>query len=41
LKNAVKEVLGTAISCGITVEGKHPRDVQKEIDQGLYDKVLN
>ncbi|MHA1990461.1 MAG: 50S ribosomal protein L11 [Candidatus Hodarchaeales archaeon] len=41
LKNAVKEVLGTAISCGITVEGKHPRDVQKEIDQGLHDKILN
>jgi large subunit ribosomal protein L11 len=25
---------------GITVEGKDPRDVQKEIDQGVYDEIL-
>jgi large subunit ribosomal protein L11 len=25
---------------GITVEGKDPRDVQKEIDQGIYDETL-
>lgn len=39
-KSAVKEVLGTCVSMGITVEGKDPREVQEEIDQGTYDNVL-
>ena len=39
-KAAVKEVLGTCVSMGVTVEGKDPRMVQKEVDKGLYDKVL-
>ncbi len=39
-KNAAKEVIGTCVSMGITVEGKDPRDVQKEIDQGIYDETL-
>ncbi|MGD2249968.1 MAG: 50S ribosomal protein L11 [Candidatus Methanofastidiosia archaeon] len=30
-KNAVKEVLGTCVSMGVTVEGKDPREVQKEL----------
>lgn len=30
----VKEILGTAFSVGCTVDGKHPSDVQKEIDNG-------
>merc|ERR550514_2098723 len=30
----VKEMLGTAFSIGCTVDGKHPRDVQEEIDNG-------
>ncbi|ADC65502.1 Ribosomal protein L11-like protein [Ferroglobus placidus DSM 10642] len=34
LKAAVKEVLGTAVSMGVTVEGKHPKEVQKMIDSG-------
>jgi large subunit ribosomal protein L11 len=25
---------------GITVEGKDPREVQKEISQGIYDEQL-
>jgi large subunit ribosomal protein L11 len=40
LKAAVKEVLGTGVSMGVTVEGKDPRDVQKEIDEGKYDALL-
>ncbi len=35
LKNAVLEVLGTAVSMGVTVEGKNPRDVQRERKEGL------
>ena len=40
LKAAVKEVLGTGVSMGVTVEGKDPREVQKEIDQGKHDALL-
>lgn len=36
-KNATKEVIGTCVSMGLTVEGKDPREVQQEIDQGTYD----
>jgi large subunit ribosomal protein L11 len=36
-KNATKEVIGTCVSMGLTVEGKDPREVQQEIDQGAYD----
>ena len=40
LKNAVKEVLGTCGSMGVTVEGKDPKEVQKEIDAGVYDEYF-
>ena len=39
-KQAVKEIMGTCVSMGITVEGKDPREVQKEVDQGAYDDLL-
>jgi len=35
-----KEVIGTCDSMGITVEGKDPRVVMKEIDEGKYDEVF-
>ena len=41
LKGAVKEVLGSCVSVGLTIEGKEPKEVQKEIDQGSYDKFFN
>lgn len=34
LKGAMKEVLGTCLSMGVTVEGKDPREVQRELDRG-------
>jgi large subunit ribosomal protein L11 len=40
LKLAVKEVLGSCVSMGVTVEGRDPRDVQKEIDEGKYGELL-
>jgi len=40
LKGAAKEILGGCVSMGVTVEGKDPREVQKEIDQGKHDNVL-
>ena len=41
LKRAVKEVVGSCVSMGVTVEGKDPREVQKEIDAGKHDKLLS
>ena len=39
-KTAAKEVMGTCISLGITVEGKDPRELQKELDQGKWDELF-
>jgi large subunit ribosomal protein L11 len=39
-KGASKELLGTCVSMGVTVEGKDPREIQKEIDEGNYDKLF-
>jgi len=41
LKAAAKEVLGGCVSMGVTVQGKDPREVQKEIDEGKYDELLS
>ena len=40
IKDATKELLGTCVSLGVTVEGKDPREVQKDIDSGTYDNVF-
>ncbi len=40
LKQKVKEVVGSCISMGVTVEGKDPREVQREINEGKYDGQL-
>ena len=40
LKLAAKEMLGTCVSLGVTVEGKDPREVQKEIDAGSYGELF-
>jgi len=40
-KAAVKEVLGSCVSLGVTVEGKDPREVQEEIDEGKYDEYFS
>jgi len=40
LKAATKEILGTCLSLGITVEGKSPKEVQREIDAGTYDNIF-
>ncbi len=41
LKAAAKEVLGSCVSIGVTVEGKDPREVQKEIDEDKYNELFN
>ncbi len=40
LKASVKEVLGTCLSMGVTAEGKNPREVLREIEEGKYDQQL-
>ena len=40
MKNMVKEILGTCVSMGITVENKDPREIIKEIDGGRWDDKL-
>ena len=40
LKDATKEMLGTCVSMGVTVEGKDPREVQREIDEGSYEDLF-
>lgn len=40
LKTAVKEIVGSCQSMGVTVEGKHASEVQTLIKNGEYDSVL-
>jgi large subunit ribosomal protein L11 len=40
IKKATKELLGTCVSLGVTVEGKDPREVQKDIDAGNYEQLF-
>jgi large subunit ribosomal protein L11 len=37
IKAAAKEVIGTCKTLGVTIEGKSPKDMTKEIDAGTYD----
>jgi len=40
LKSAVKEILGSCVSMGVTIEEKDPREVQREIDEGKHDALF-
>ena len=40
LKNAVKNVIGTCVSAGLTVEGKNPKEAIKEVDEGKWDDAI-
>ena len=40
IKDATKELLGTCVSLGVTVEGKDPREVQNDIDAGTYESLF-
>lgn len=40
LKAAAKEILGTCVTMGVTVEGKDPREVIRDINEGKYDKIF-
>ncbi|MCS7095394.1 MAG: 50S ribosomal protein L11 [Thaumarchaeota archaeon] len=40
LKAAVKSVLGVCVSMGINVEGKSPKEVIREVEEGAYEELL-
>lgn len=40
VKSVVQEVLGSCVSIGVTIEGKDPRDVQKEVNEGKWDQAI-
>ncbi|MEF8813121.1 MAG: 50S ribosomal protein L11 [Halovenus sp.] len=40
LENAAKEVVGTCVSLGVTIEGNDPREFKKHIDSGEYDDLF-
>ncbi len=40
LKNAAKEVVGTCVTLGVTIEGENPREFKQKIDGGEYDDVF-
>jgi large subunit ribosomal protein L11 len=40
LKLAAKEILGTCVSMGVTVEDKDPREAQREVDNGKHDSFF-
>jgi large subunit ribosomal protein L11 len=40
LKTAVKEVIGTCVRMGVTIDGKKAKDILAAIDSGAYDKQI-
>jgi large subunit ribosomal protein L11 len=40
LKSAAKEILGTCVSMGVTVNGKDPKEITREIEEGKYDEIF-
>ncbi len=40
IKNAAKEVSGTCMTLGVTIEGEDARTFKKRVDAGEYDDIL-
>ena len=40
LKNAAKEVVGTCVSLGVTIDGENPREFKQRMEDGEYDGVF-
>lgn len=40
LKLAAKEVLGSCLSMGVTVDSRDPREIQREITEGKHDSLF-
>ncbi|MEW6748313.1 MAG: 50S ribosomal protein L11 [Candidatus Micrarchaeota archaeon] len=40
VKETLKEVMGTCVSMGITIDGKNAKDMIQEVEQGKHDSLL-
>ena len=40
LKAAIKNIIGSCGSLGVLIEGKFPKDINKEVDEGEYDSLI-
>lgn len=40
LKAGVKSIVGTCVPLGVLIDGKDPKEVEKEIDEGKYDDLI-
>jgi large subunit ribosomal protein L11 len=40
LKNAAKEIVGTCVTLGVTIEGNDAREFKERIDDGEYDETF-
>ncbi|MCD6324522.1 MAG: 50S ribosomal protein L11 [Desulfurococcales archaeon] len=40
LKAGLKSILSTAATIGLTVDGKEPKEVVKEVEEGMHDELL-
>ena len=40
IRSAVKTIVGSCQSAGILVDGREPREILKEIDEGKYDQLF-
>jgi large subunit ribosomal protein L11 len=40
-KSTLKTIIGSCVSLGILVESKDPKIVSKEIEKGIYDKLIS
>lgn len=40
VKKATKEIIGSCVSLGVTVEGKNPKEILKEINEGKWDHQI-
>lgn len=40
MKMMAKEIMGTCVSMGVTIEGRDPRDAQKALDKGEFDAAF-
>jgi large subunit ribosomal protein L11 len=40
LKGAVKLIVGTCVSLGVLIDSKNAKEIEKDIDSGIYDKEI-
>ncbi|MBU3904721.1 MAG: 50S ribosomal protein L11 [Nanoarchaeota archaeon] len=40
-KSGVKQIASSCVSNGCTIEGKHPKEIVQEIEEGVWDEKIN